>query len=107
MDTTSTTAKSIAYVGAGIALIAAAYLISSRIHKRYEDDRAVAQLQKPLEQLRTSLPTAREASQWPELRREKVQDSKHTAYRWKDSAGTWHLSDKQPEGVTAEAIPIR
>lgn len=28
------------------------------------------------------------------------------AYRWQDDAGTWHLSDRPPEGYTAEVIRL-
>lgn len=32
--------------------------------------------------------------------------AKPKAYRWRDADGQWHISDRAPEGVEAEVIPL-
>lgn len=38
--------------------------------------------------------------------RERAEAEKPKAYRWKDDAGTWHLSDVPPKTGAVEIIPL-
>lgn len=97
--------KIYAFIGLAVATAAISYTISAKIKSASDARRHIDIMKSVVTEMEESVSLARVEVE-PKSAAKLEEPAQKTVYRWTDKNGDWHLSDKAPENVKAEVIPL-